>query len=104
MTLKCRFERHVRIQEDGCHIWIGGKNRDGYGHFKINGKTYKAHRVARYIYKGFNLNSKININHKNECNNSSCINPEHTYEGTQRNNMEDKSEMVIHRRLSVRNI
>jgi len=50
MTLKCRFERHVRREENGHWIWLGGKNLDGYGHFKINGKTYKAHRVARYIY------------------------------------------------------
>jgi len=82
--------RHVRIQDNSCHIWLGSKNKDGYGTFRIAGKMYYAHRIARYLYCGFDLNSVVQVNHKpDKCNNSACVNVDHTYEGNQRNNMED---------------
>lgn len=88
MTLQYRFERHIRILENGCKIWIGAKS-NGYGMFKINNKMYQSHRVARHIYCGFDLDSKLNVNHKNECSSRLCTNIDHTYEGNQSENMKD---------------
>lgn len=89
MTLQYRFRIKYKIQDNGCWIWLASK-RNGYGQFSIGNKVYFAHRVARYIYCGFNLDSEIQINHKpDKCNNTACINPEHTYEGTQTENNRD---------------
>ncbi len=89
MTLEIRFMRHVRKQEDGHWIWQGDKLKSGHGRFRIGDKHYLAHRVARYIYCNFDLNSDLNVNHKIECTNSLCVNPMHTYEGTQWENVRD---------------
>jgi len=96
MTLKYRFERHVRIMENGCHVWLGFKLKSGHGRFGINGKTYLTHRVARHLYCGFDLDSDILILHKNECNNPSCINLDHTYEGDHSDNAKDTVKNSTH--------
>src|SRR5437667_12751915 len=96
MTLQFRFRRHFKILENNCWLWIGSKTKDGYGEFEIDNKKYRAHRVARYIYCGFNLNSYSNINHIRECNNRLCVNPDHTYEGNDNQNNRDRQSFITH--------
>lgn len=97
MNVKRRFEIKIRIDNDSnCWIWMAGskdKNRK-YGIFQIGNKGYRAHRVSMYLYKGFDLNSKEQINHK--CNTTSCVNPDHLYIGTQSENMKDWHKKLGH--------
>lgn len=65
---------HNRVT--GCWIWDGGKDKDGYGKFKIHGHDLKAHRVSFALFGG-NLPAGYTVNHKQECLNRSCVNPEH---------------------------
>lgn len=94
MTLKYRFERNVRKEEDGCWIWLLAKNED-YGRIKINKIKYQVHRVSMYLYKEFKLNSDKFILHK--CKNKKCVNPDHLYIGDHYDNMRDMTVDKTHR-------
>lgn len=89
MNLQYRFNRRVNKRDDGHWIWIGPLV-DGHGQLRVNGKTQSAQRVSMHLYKGFDLNSTMNINHKPiECNIPACVHPDHLYEGTQADNNRD---------------
>lgn len=73
----------------GCFKYYGTIQYSGHGRLTINGKTYQVHRLSAYIFLGFDLNSNLQINHKLECSNKNCWNPEHIYVGTQIENLYD---------------
>lgn len=96
LRLKKRFLNKISINEDtGCWIW-NGPIIQGYGGFwcKINGegKSYPAHRIGYILFKDEVPDDKM-VLHKNECNNKLCVNPEHLYIGTHKDNMKDLREM-----------
>ena len=79
----------------GCWLWIGAVYDEKRKHkqpiVSYKGKHYKASRVVMHIFEDFDLNSKLQINHKPlGCNNSLCINPEHMYVGTPQENARDR--------------
>lgn len=71
-----------------CINWSGSKDVYGYGRFKKEGKTYKAHRVAYEKAHGVSLIPKQHICHK--CDNPSCVNPDHLFLGDGRANALDR--------------
>ncbi len=88
-----RFWGYVLIiEKDGCWLWQGAINSRGYGSFGYKGKIVQAHRLSWEICFDKPKNS---ILHK--CDNKTCVNPDHLFEGTQRDNMRD---MVNKRRYS----
>lgn len=72
---------------NGCIFWTGAKTSDGYGSIKINGKSVGVHRLIGKIYLGLQDGSYLMVLHK--CDNPSCINSEHLYLGTQKENQKD---------------
>lgn len=74
----------------GCWVWLGAKDKYGYGTRRIGGrgsnKNWFAHRLSYRQFVG-GLEPHLQINHK--CNNKYCINPDHLYQGTQADNMRD---------------
>ena len=58
---------------DGCWEWRGCTNRDGYGLFKLAGKSVRAHRLAYAMFKG-RVDTR-DVHH--ECYNPGCVNPAH---------------------------
>lgn len=88
MDAKERFYTHVKKTET-CWLWVGAKNWGGYGHVKVNGIMVSAHRRSYEMEFG-SIPTGFHVLHK--CDNPSCVNPEHLYLGTHRDNMKDRAE------------
>ena len=70
----------------GCLIWTGACDRDGYGYFNKGGKRIAAHRISYALHKGEPKNFVCH-----SCDVPACINPDHLYDGTNSDNMQDRS-------------
>jgi hypothetical protein len=84
--MEARFLKYVD-KTDTCWNWTGGKDNDRYGHFSIDHKTFKAHRVAYELWKG-QIAQGLLVRHI--CNNPVCVNPDHLETGTHQDNMNDR--------------
>ena len=77
---------HITIASSGCWIWTRSKNLQGYGQTIWEGKPLLTHR-AMYIALHGPIKPKICICH--HCDTPACINPEHLFVGSQKDNLQD---------------
>lgn len=85
-SAKAKFIAKTLPSEDGCINWIGAVgSHKRYGIVGIAGKHWLAHRAAWFLFKGDP--SGFNVCHK--CDNGLCVNVEHLFLGTQKDNVRD---------------
>lgn len=79
---------NIRVNKDGrCWGWTGAKNRAGYGVFSTKtSQSRLAHRIMWEKEKGAIPQGMQILHH---CDNSSCVNPDHLFVGSQKDNMDD---------------
>ena len=89
-----RFESYAEpIPECGCWIWTGAVFNDGYGAFRRPKFTERAHRTAWWLYFG-KIPKGALVLHK--CDIPLCVNPEHLFLGTQKDNCSDAQQKRRH--------
>lgn len=83
-----------------CIEWDKCRNKDGYGQVRHESKTWLAHRLAWYLEKG-PIPSNMCVLHT--CDNPPCVNVEHLFLGTQKDNMKDMVQKGRARKASGEN-
>lgn len=80
-------ERYVPEPNTGCWLWTAAMSSDGYGALRVRGKQTKTSRVSYELYRG-KIPKGLFVLHK--CDTPACVNPDHLFLGTQRDNMHDR--------------
>lgn len=81
-----RFWAKVALPDtpDGCWVWTGSRNGDGYGNFWLDGKVVRAHRASYATWCG-----PIPDGHELDhvvCDYPACVNPRHVVPSTHYDN------------------
>lgn len=70
----------------GCWNWTGARTSAGYGELGLNGKIVTAHRLSYMIFRG-EIPDGFLVCHT--CDKPECVNPDHLFLGTNRDNVND---------------
>lgn len=89
-SVRERFEEKFEVTED-CWEWLGGKNLQGYGKFRVGKRTLGAHVVSYELYVGEIVEDKV-IDHL--CHNTSCVKPEHLQAVSVKENAENRKKTM----------
>jgi hypothetical protein len=80
------FDYSMPEPNSGCWLWLGALNACGYGTIGVKYRSQLAHRISYSVFKGLVPKRKNVLHH---CDMPCCVNPEHLFVGTQRDNVHD---------------
>ena len=92
MSVWDRIQKYTLPEPNsGCWLWTGACGADNYPRITIGSltdKTKRSVRVSRFVCEAFHgLPDGMHALHK--CDNTICINPDHLYAGTAKQNTKD---------------
>lgn len=87
-----KFLSRLKVMRNGCCVWTGMKSKTGYGQVKRDSKFLFAHRYSYLLFVG-EIGDKF-VLHK--CDNRLCVNPNHLFLGTQKDNQQDMKKKKRH--------
>lgn len=88
--IKCKLMSHIKIVDE-CWLWNGHILKNGYAKTLHNGKSCSVHRLSYEIHKGEIPKGLIVCHNCPGVDKKHCINPNHLWIGTYKDNMIDAS-------------
>lgn len=96
-VMRFQLKAQRGAQYDDCWLWIGGVDKDGYGRHRP-GEGLKYMRAHRYSWKLFRGTIPLGMCVLHKCDQRTCVNPDHLFLGSNRNNIDD---MMVKNRQRV---